>query len=470
MASGLQTWSVTAASNATADASINWAEGQAPSSVNDSARALMAATAEWRDDNNGTLSTTGSTSAFTVTSNQGSTGNIDGHTITVQFHATADTSATLSRDGATGAPIQLVAGTNLAGGEIPAGSVQRFRYSSLSTAWIKQGYTLPDIPVNFLPYTKIQNETDATILGNLQGANWPPQEIALGVGLVLSTTSTSTSQAAFTSTSTSTAIPFTISAPAFPPAGAFKNLSVKVASSTTVTGLADYITLTNSSASVFKTMPASGTVNLATAGSVNNLDTGSLASGTSYAIYAIASSTSTGAGFLASTSFTTPLLPSGYTFAARVGAVATSTSTASTALLGSYQYGRRAQFIVGTGASTTLPLLAGGDSSHGTYSANGTPSWSSVSVSKYVPSTASRISIVVSRTFKGGSGASIQIAPNNSYGSGQDSGGNAPPFDNRAGNLDGIIPVEIMLESSNIYWASSSAGGALQCLGYEDNI
>jgi hypothetical protein len=36
-------WSRTAANNATADGSINWAEGQAPSTVNDSARAMMAA-------------------------------------------------------------------------------------------------------------------------------------------------------------------------------------------------------------------------------------------------------------------------------------------------------------------------------------------------------------------------------------------------------------------------------------------
>lgn len=38
-------WSTTAANNATADPSINWAEGQAPSTVNDSARAMMAALA-----------------------------------------------------------------------------------------------------------------------------------------------------------------------------------------------------------------------------------------------------------------------------------------------------------------------------------------------------------------------------------------------------------------------------------------
>src|SRR5215813_6172728 len=41
-------WSRTAANNATADGSINWAEGQAPSTVNDSARAMMAAASNER--------------------------------------------------------------------------------------------------------------------------------------------------------------------------------------------------------------------------------------------------------------------------------------------------------------------------------------------------------------------------------------------------------------------------------------
>ena len=40
-------WDTTAANNDDADATINWLEGQAPSSVNDSARAMMAAIASW---------------------------------------------------------------------------------------------------------------------------------------------------------------------------------------------------------------------------------------------------------------------------------------------------------------------------------------------------------------------------------------------------------------------------------------
>ncbi len=64
-------WSKLAAANATADTSpINWQEGQAPSSVNDSARAMMARTAEWRDDISGTITTTGTSTAYALASNQ----------------------------------------------------------------------------------------------------------------------------------------------------------------------------------------------------------------------------------------------------------------------------------------------------------------------------------------------------------------------------------------------------------------
>jgi len=57
-------WSRTASSNATADGSINWAEGMAPSGVNDSARAMMAAAAKYRDDTAGSLITGGTSTAL----------------------------------------------------------------------------------------------------------------------------------------------------------------------------------------------------------------------------------------------------------------------------------------------------------------------------------------------------------------------------------------------------------------------
>lgn len=51
MATGIGAWSTTANNNDDADTNINWAEGQAPSTVNDSARAMMAAVAVFLRDN-----------------------------------------------------------------------------------------------------------------------------------------------------------------------------------------------------------------------------------------------------------------------------------------------------------------------------------------------------------------------------------------------------------------------------------
>src|SRR5580692_4709006 len=64
-------WSTTAANNGNADPSINWSEGQAPSSINDSARAMMAAIAVARQDWQANNTTGGSATAYTYTSSQG---------------------------------------------------------------------------------------------------------------------------------------------------------------------------------------------------------------------------------------------------------------------------------------------------------------------------------------------------------------------------------------------------------------
>jgi hypothetical protein len=54
---GVYTFSKTPANNATADNTVNWAEGQAPSSINDSARNMMASIAKYRDDISGSIVT-----------------------------------------------------------------------------------------------------------------------------------------------------------------------------------------------------------------------------------------------------------------------------------------------------------------------------------------------------------------------------------------------------------------------------
>ncbi len=51
--SSIYDWSIIASENAYVDESINWAEGQPPSSVNDSARAMMQRIKEYLLDNGG---------------------------------------------------------------------------------------------------------------------------------------------------------------------------------------------------------------------------------------------------------------------------------------------------------------------------------------------------------------------------------------------------------------------------------
>lgn len=94
----LRQWSTTAASNASADTGINWAEGQAASSVNDSARSMMAAMAKWMSDNQGALITTGGTTAYTATSATGYTALANGLTIVTRFNAANTGASTLNLD------------------------------------------------------------------------------------------------------------------------------------------------------------------------------------------------------------------------------------------------------------------------------------------------------------------------------------------------------------------------------------
>lgn len=74
----VSSWSVTAATNANADSTINFSEGQSPSTLNDSSRSLMAALKQQQLDMSGTLNSTGAGSVYAVTLNQSPTQYNDG--------------------------------------------------------------------------------------------------------------------------------------------------------------------------------------------------------------------------------------------------------------------------------------------------------------------------------------------------------------------------------------------------------
>jgi microcystin-dependent protein len=135
-------WSRTAANNATADGSINWAEGQAPSTVNDSARAMMAAAAKYRDDVSGSLATGGTSTAYTLTTNQAfdSLANMNGATLAFTAHVTNGAAATLNVDGLGAKAINYASGSAVPAGALVAGTIYRAIYVNASNQWILHSY------------------------------------------------------------------------------------------------------------------------------------------------------------------------------------------------------------------------------------------------------------------------------------------------------------------------------------------
>jgi microcystin-dependent protein len=83
--SSIYDWSLSAANNGNADASINFAEGQAPSTVNNSARVLMSRVKEFLLDLGGAPIAAGTANAITVTVNSPFSAFADG--IRIAFRA-----------------------------------------------------------------------------------------------------------------------------------------------------------------------------------------------------------------------------------------------------------------------------------------------------------------------------------------------------------------------------------------------
>lgn len=143
----LYTWSQTAATNSNADVTSPWPEGMAPSQVNDSARALMAAAAKFRDDNSGVIVTGGASTAYTAANFQGWSALVDGYTISVQFHVTNGASPTLNISSSGAKPILLATSTVPVAATILAGSTHKLTYDLTLDSWILHGYvlTLPEL-------------------------------------------------------------------------------------------------------------------------------------------------------------------------------------------------------------------------------------------------------------------------------------------------------------------------------------
>lgn len=142
MALPFYNWSRTAASNATADSTVNWAEGMPPSAVNDSGRAMMASTAAFRDDIAGAIATGGTSSAYTVTSYQvfSSLATMANQLIAFTPHATNAGTCTLNVDGLGAKPLRSAPSVELPAGTIVQGTPYVALYNNSDAAFYLHGF------------------------------------------------------------------------------------------------------------------------------------------------------------------------------------------------------------------------------------------------------------------------------------------------------------------------------------------
>lgn len=132
---GIRDFSTTANSNATVG-SINWAEGQTAASVNNSARAQMAAEKATYLDQGGALTTAGTSNAFTLSTNQTVTSNIAGDVFAFKTNRTNTGAVTLQTGSATARAWVRPDGAAYASGQIVSGGFYVVAYDSANTRWV----------------------------------------------------------------------------------------------------------------------------------------------------------------------------------------------------------------------------------------------------------------------------------------------------------------------------------------------
>jgi hypothetical protein len=131
-------WSTTAASNANADSSINWSEGQPRASVNDSARSMMAAQAKQRVLRSGTITTTGSANAQAFSTGVGYTGTLPtGLRALVTAGFTNTGAMTLTVDGIGPYAVKGLRSNDMLAGQWLVATYQEIIFSG--TNWISLG-------------------------------------------------------------------------------------------------------------------------------------------------------------------------------------------------------------------------------------------------------------------------------------------------------------------------------------------
>lgn len=216
--------------------------------------------------------------------------------------------------------------------------------------------------------------------------------------------------------------------------------------------------LVNSSGKAISHSSISLTCDLGTTGA-NALDTGTIASSTWYYIWLISNGTTVAC--VGSTSSTAPTLPGGYTFKMYIGAMLTDGSSN---LKRTLQKGANAQYKITAGSNTTgFPVLSAGVTGN-----VNVPTWTTIATGAFVPSTASHIKV---NSCGGAANGVLAVSANNA--TGVYTSTTNPPHAAAIGdasNTKPLAPVEIMLETTDIYVACSISSVSLFCVGWTDGV
>lgn len=170
MSSDVQDWATTAAGNNTGSAPDYPVEGQTPSSVNDTMREMMSAVARWLNDTNGTLTSTGSSNTYALTTNRSLSAYADGDTFLFEANHTNTGAATLNCDTVGAIDIEKKGGDALVAGDIVSGGRYIVVYDSTATTFHLLNPTLSNLTGSLLHTDGTDRVTPTAAGADIEGA------------------------------------------------------------------------------------------------------------------------------------------------------------------------------------------------------------------------------------------------------------------------------------------------------------
>ena len=195
-AADISTWSTTAASNNTASPD-GWPESMAAAGVNDSAREMMSALAEWYEDTQCTITSAGTGSAYTVAATQTISAYAAGQLFCFIAHADSGASATLNVDSVGAKTIKKKHDQDLAAADIEQDQLVLVAYKATEDVFqMLSQVASSELTTNLTAIDGLAVTDGNFIVGN--GSTWVAESAAtartsLGLGSIATQASNSVS-------------------------------------------------------------------------------------------------------------------------------------------------------------------------------------------------------------------------------------------------------------------------------------